>query len=697
MRLRICLFSLFLSSYVCGQEKTENTSGATIVDFLLMNPKAAEQVVLDCESDDCDRFFNNAGVFTNLSELHLKNYSATYDNNMWTGFTALNSLEISDSPNLNFRVLFRQLGEQKKLRQLRLSGKFNENVPSNIELLSSLNHFEITNNPGLNVQEMLDNLSALPELQTLSLSQNYMDELGQSIGKLANLRVLDISINNLTKLPREMSRLKHLKSINMLGNKIANPVQTLRQIEELNLTDLSIDQTIPREELMELYDLFPNATIYLVTEFGNKVILNNDDKVSGDLIASSGGGMGVKSNKGQSITYGKFNVGQKKKKLIRSESYLYFRDVAEEIHKPFEFDSLSFDDRFHSLDYVNTDPRNPNREYEILALSRTRKGKGGGVRFDFDKKERKGLLRKPVNGSRKILENNPELTAYNRAVWVYAGDLEKSEFIQKYLKGRSYLDCLVNYDADAQIFTLILKSTDGYDYIKAYPISKKRSVSVETARSNYDDIFQRYERALDKRRKKFQRRLEEDISRAKREHIRSQKSNWNSFRQEYMTGNELDFSLDEWLVYYDRIMKNERKALESTGISWKFLERYMELDGFQTFKTEPELTTRQTGSIVFKDESGKDIKDERVMLIDYTSKRNTVYKGGMGVNPWKFIFNPKSEYAVFVEQKNGKYSMASKSTVSRVLKSLAGTANIELSDIDRNLFNVQEVGRVLSR
>lgn len=694
MRLRIVIFILAVYQTAFGQDTRPESS---LLDYLLLNPSGVEQLQLDCGAEDCIRFMENASLFPDLRDLHMSGFVLPQDGSLWDNFVELRSLEISRSPEIDLKALFQQISGQASIKTLSLQGEFSQEIPRNVDVLKNVECFKITNNPGLNVQRTLQQLAHLPKLNELSLSQNHIDELSKNIGLLQNLEILDISVNNITRLPAEMRRMKNMKKLDVSGNLLTDPVATLAQIREINLTDLTIDQHIPKDELLELKLLFPNASIFLIDSNGDRVELGQDIPLTAGTRGGAIRGSSPDLQPRRSITYGKFNVASKPQEVY-SDAYLHFAEVADKIDAPLNFDSLLFDDRFNDTAYSHTLKMEPGGEYKNLALSLYRKKNRGQVWFDFYKKERVGLLRKKTNGpGKKILKDNRELTAFTGMKWVYAGELSRKEFARKYVKKRWYLDCRIRFNQEDQNFTMVLKHKNGFEEIPAYPIDKKRHGSLEDAQVTYEMRHLKYEMELQKRRDRFHRRLAEDANRFRKIHEKAKRNAWREFKYKYLSEEERELSMEEWLGYYDQVIGNERNAIAHSGIRANFLKRSFELRDFVFADSTIKANQPGKRKVVLVDKAGKRLPEQQVMLIDYKGRLLFEYAGELGIKPLELPIGGPGTYALFAELRNGNYVIASVSDIAKALESPGYNKDIVVSKVDKKLYTVGQVNRFLSQ
>lgn len=72
------------------------------------------------------------------------------------------------------------------------------------------------------------------QLEILDISSNTLSEVHPTIGKMQALKELNLSDNkNLTDLPNEMSSLKHLKVLNIIGTPLAQNTMRINELQKM--------------------------------------------------------------------------------------------------------------------------------------------------------------------------------------------------------------------------------------------------------------------------------------------------------------------------------------------------------------------------------------------------------------------------------------------------------------------------------
>jgi len=197
------------------------------------------------------------------------------------------------------------------------------------------------------------------------------------------------------------------------------------------------------------------------------------------------------------------------------------------------------------------------------------------------------------------------------------------------------------YNNDKQNFNIKLKGIDGFEEIVSYPIYSLSSRTLEEAQKTYVSRYSRYDRSLNRRKRKFEKRLYRDRTKLKRSRIDSEKRKWSSFQKNYMSEEEKKLSKEEWLIYYDKVIANERKALGNASANIENIDRSITLDGYtKTFlwrdspqNNPPVSKAARIESIktLYQDQDSNMLAIKQVLVLDRTTKTYQRYQGSLGI------------------------------------------------------------------
>ena len=93
------------------------------------------------------------------------------------------------------------------------------------------------------------------------ISFNQLTRVPKEIWKLKKLKHLDLSFNQLTSLPTEIGKLENLEYLYLSDNELTSLPTEIENLKNLNYLDLR-KNNIPETEIKKIKELLPNCTIY---------------------------------------------------------------------------------------------------------------------------------------------------------------------------------------------------------------------------------------------------------------------------------------------------------------------------------------------------------------------------------------------------------------------------------------------------
>lgn len=669
--LVLCYF--FLSTNVVyGQIKNEQQY--LNVEEAKKNGSNSEYLKLDCLTDDCDEVIKTIDQFPNLKGLSISNYLG---NAKWKNLVSLPNLTkvtIEKSPGINLKKVFAVLQRNNSIKELSLKSNNISNLPSNLKSLTALTMVNISGNNNLDINKALDLLVNIRGLNELYLPINSITELPDNIGTLTSLRILDISNNYLEDLPIGINRLEHLEEINIEGNVILNNDSTLRKLSRLKLKYISLDDGLIPEERERLKKLFPNANIKEVNNndtFDQMEEVNiqiNEDSVL--LMKEEAGfdSLKIKNKNKKQLSFGEIKIQQNDLKVY-SQAYTHYPRVFG-LNNERSFDTTMFEERFQDLTYSNISKvpelsRNSNSFFYhniVLEFSRSKGKKKKEIWFNFSK-------------TSQLQRKNPEINAFSGMLWVYTGNLSKKEFKHKYIKPKDHkwfqwwirkywADFRVLYDNNDQSFIIRLKDHDSFTDLETYPRYISHLRTVEDSQKSYVRRFSKYTSTLQRRKRSFENRNHRNKVRYEKAIKIAAKKRWLSFQKNYMSDEEKKLTKDEWLLYYDRVIANERKAMENASASLPNIERSLELDGYTNrylwddSRSTTNLESNSNISMVepikslFKDEDDNILAVKSILIINKDTKTYRRYSGSLSNKSIRLNLIKNSNTAIVIQLRN---------------------------------------------
>ncbi len=594
----------------------------------------------------------------------------------------LQKLSIIGCPNLNYDVLFEHLSNLNSLKYLCLENNELNKLPKNIEKLNQVTTLRIASNSLLNFNNAIKSICKMPALIELQLPMNDLTEISSQTAKLEQLESLDLTSNNVTGLPEELSSLKKLKSLKLEGNYIVDLALELEKIKNPNLKLLTLDKSLTPESLSKLKKLFPAAQIREVDTFNDSefVYSAEEDSLNSNAMYSE------KLEKIiQKIDTGTIKVYRNEIKAL-SNAYLFYPQLFSSHKFSYDFDSLIFDVRYADNSYSNVWKIQPNQKYPNIVLEMYAEKPKGEVWFDFNR---------ATEVNRSLIKSNPEVNAFIGMKWVYLGAMNPKEFKNAYVKNELWSDVRIYYNEPKKNFTIELKNKKGFTSFQAYPRITDLRSSVETSQRMYAKRQERYLKVLQRREDKFHANLFREKVRYDRLFREREAKTWDVFRMQ-MSEKEKAMTNQQWLAYYDEIMREEKKALYSSAANATNLTRSLELEGYQIISSVDQAMNNSVKEFlsVFLDENNKKLADAKVFLIAPGKKEVYVNQGNMGAKETPLFFDFSSNYKIVVENRSGHLSISTEKDLQKVdftKKSIV----ISTKTFDKNLTSIGQIRREL--
>jgi hypothetical protein len=400
-------------------------------------------------------------------------------------------------------------------------------------------------------------------------------------------------------------------------------------------------------------------------------------------------------DKGDSSTYGKIKVDKKDLKIY-SQAYIHYPQVFRDFDRKAKFDTSSFEERFLDTTYANTIKIDPDyrdsRVYETLALN-MREGLKDEIWFVFKKNDGYASL---------LTRKNPEINAFIGMAWIYKGGLTVKEFEEKfiYYKRKSFLkrkirrqwtDFRIYYNNSTQSFTLQLKNINGFIEIEAYPRYTALSRDIKESQERYVKNNAKYLKYLKRRKTKF----DKNVTKRKNIFYKSIKEYddnlWKSFQKNYMTEEERELSRDEWLVYYDKVIANERKAMGNASPSLGNIIRSIRIDDYKilapnAFRDVNDSTTIKT---LYQNKKEEKLAITNILMIDVEAKRYKKYVGSKGIKVIKIDDPENTNNVMVVWLRNGNIGFLTQSELRNLTVNKNGQVLITLNIINKKFASVQ--------
>jgi len=537
---------------------------------------------------------------------------------------------------LNLKQTLKLLAELPILEELNLGNNKIEILPKEIALLTHLNALNISFNKSIDLKQSIEHLKGCPSLQKLALPVNELSELPANISKLKQLRELNLMNNNLTDLPIELADMDSLEVLYLAKNIFVDPIKTYSKFEKLNIKILSIDE-VSESELERIQNFFPNTKV-------------NQERQEDIEVLEKHTASAVQEQKKESYT-----VVQKREAYdveVHSLAYTRYSATFDVLQKPLKvIDSTLFDERFLDTNYYNIFRRQKGLDYDFFELKLSNKAIKNQLWIAFDI-------------STYFYNNFEEQKAFTSMVWAVVGnESSKSDFKKEYIKGIKYTDYRLFYRSDLKNFVLRLKTTSGFKELVVVPRFENKKGSISTVQSSYEIRYVRYLEHLDRRRSAFNKKQYDKTVSYRLKVNKLHSKAWEDFKKKYFSDVEKQMNEKDWLIYYDKVLSDEKSALRNTLVEAHYIQRYIDLLEYREAKNIEDVKKykdTQVSRFQFRDNQGKDVAITSLIVLNKTLGHYRVYDGSKGLMEFYLFLRQSDEYVVFGMFRNGDIGIAPK-------------------------------------
>lgn len=609
--------------------------------------------------------------------------------------TGLDTLIVRSDGSVDMKALTKMALEAENLSVIELKGLAFSSLPKKARKLTCAS-LQIEDNPLLSLESSISVFGEMKNLLTLQLPNNTIDEIPASISELKNLRELNLSNNQISELPEEFENLENLETVELQGNMFLDPLASYLNVSPRKLKLFIADADgLSNSDKRSLSRKYRRADVQLIGEREEpkvKSVADTNENIA-DLQNDS-----VQKNTPPAKKVGSFTIQQNVLKAY-SPAYAIFPSFFNARNLNPSFDTTSFSDRYLNYDYYNVHPcfyynngieRSNRRRIEIEP------GDKSVYYVDLYRKMspfRKELMFSFYPNNRKytsIRKLNPELKAFNQFVWVYAGELSKNEFRSKYLHER-FRDIRIYNTEKGATFVIELKTDSDHVEFQAYPIFRSRRYSLTDAQVRYEETYQRYQKYLESRAKRFDKKLARSKWKFERNRDKIRQSAWKRFQDLYMSAEERLLSYDEWIEYYQNIIANEKLAFYNADASRQNFIQGLILEGFNVglFNAQDIDSTYIMRNLSFVNMEDKTLAVTDVIVVDRENGTFINLPGTLNSQPVNIFLSGKKEYEVVVFLLNGDVGVSH----STMFISNEGDHKVKLNIIPKKLASVGQIYR----
>lgn len=224
---------------------------------------------------------------------------------------------------------------------------------------------------------------------------------------------------------------------------------------------------------------------------------------------------------------------------ILSDAYLYYPDFFD---IEYNMDTLTFEERYQNFDYARTNKidwetikKEKNIEPQIKLNLLTTNDNKIWLSLKYSK------------------EHFPELEVYDGMCWIYNSIIDKKDFKNKYIKNKVYTDIRLFYDEENNVFTIELKTPDGFIELSAIANFLGGNLDPKVAKEACSLRYPDYKIRLENEAEDLNYSIKKNKSRSARMYQREIDKAWRNLRRK-MSEEENKMSNEEWLNYYKKLM-----------------------------------------------------------------------------------------------------------------------------------------------
>ncbi|MHA7057271.1 leucine-rich repeat domain-containing protein [Aquimarina sp. M1] len=146
----------------------------------------------------------------------------------------LRMINLSNNTALNLDQTLKKLAIHKNLKILILDSLDIKEIPTSIKLFPNLKQISLVDNPNLDLKQVIDQISELP-VEFLNLKNTKLTKLPENISKLTHLRDLNLSYNSINDLTSYvyLGKLPELYSLWLDHNELQTFPKTIGRLRQV--------------------------------------------------------------------------------------------------------------------------------------------------------------------------------------------------------------------------------------------------------------------------------------------------------------------------------------------------------------------------------------------------------------------------------------------------------------------------------
>lgn len=228
--------------------------------------------------------------------------------------------------------------------------------------------------------------------------------------------------------------------------------------------------------------------------------------------------------------------------------------------------------------------------------------------------------------------------------------------------------------------------------INFYCYPKSLNDRLENDQKHYVTRNVRYTKYLDKRKKSFNKGLMRNKRKYESNLYKTKTTAWKEFQKVYMSQAEKEMTKEEWLVYYEEVIANEKKAMYNSDVTNGKLSRSIELSGYYESNLYDVVTADNVGYVDcdFYDQEGTKLAVRNILVIDPKDKSYTSYQGSLGIGPTQIGIAKEIKLPVILFLANGNVGLAY-SSQAELVENITGAPDLyrlKVKVLDKELCHI---------
>ncbi len=364
--------------------------------------------------------------------------------------------------------------------------------------------------------------------------------------------------------------------------------------------------------------------------------------------------------------------------MYPSWAYQYFMNYQRNGSNILEqIDPCTFNEQFDDPGYYYTHKSDQVSDYRTIYRFTSGKRKGLLRRYGLLKirtvRRHKGDPKDMVRFTVQQLTSpntHHELRAFKNSSWVLIEPMNRTDFRKTFSYKKKYNDIRIIPSENGDYAILNLKGDEGYIQFKVYP-SVPGIDDSEIAMQSFEKDYPRYEKALARRAKRYDRVTARKNKHLLRDYETLRKQNYKTIR-DYMTDKEKEMTFSEWITYNQELMAEMREDANKARANSFTLTRSLAIDGFGVYNCDQIYRLQEPVSVIAQfnaNDNDKKIKWKTAYVLDANLRGVLTYhsKGYAGVSkPGVISLDPKTVQAMVVTDNSDNLSIIRKPEIGNL-------------------------------